>query len=162
MYKVKFILIIFFWHCLVYSQSDSQGEDKLFLEIAGSGGVGSFNYEWTFAKKIYSEYTLRLGISLAPIDKNNGVSFIFPIMLNTLIGKSAHKVELGLGQGLTITTKGNLFSLTTLVAGYRFQPEAKNWFLRVSYTPLVSYLYDFQVQQWAGVSFGFKLRKMKE
>lgn len=147
---------------MMHGQSDSLKKNRLFIEIAGSGGLGSLNYERAFAKKKYNEYTLRLGISLAPIDRNNGIGIIFPIMLNTLIGKNSHKVELGLGQGVTLTTKGSLFSLTTFVAGYRFQPETKNWFLRLSYTPLISYLYDFQIQQWAGVSFGLRLNKIKK
>jgi hypothetical protein len=128
---------------------------SLFLEIAGSGGFGSINYEKHFLKKRNIEFTWRAGLSIAPIDRNNGAGIVFPLMINSLIGKSSHKIELGLGQGITITTKGQFFALTTVAIGYRYQLEAKRWFYRVTYTPLVSYLVDLQIQQWGGISIGY-------
>jgi hypothetical protein len=80
-------------------------------------------------------------------------------MINSLIGRNSHKLELGIGQGITITTKGSFFPLTTPVIGYRYQRESKKWFYRVSYTPLISYLVDFQIQQWAGISVGYSFNK---
>ena len=100
--------------------------------------MGSFNFEKVFLKKSNTEYTWRAGLSFAPIDKNNGTGIVIPLMINTLIGKSSHKLELGLGQGITITTKGNFFALTTAAIGYRYQPDSKNWFYRATYTPLIS------------------------
>lgn len=66
-----------------------------------------------------------------------------------------HKLELGLGQGFSITTKGNPFALSLASIGYRYQSESKNWFYKIAYTPLISYLFDFQVQQWGGISIGY-------
>jgi hypothetical protein len=48
--------------------------------------------------------------------------------------------------------------LTTLAVGYRYQHPDKKFFYRVTYTPLVSYLVDFQMQQWAGVSIGYTFK----
>ena len=128
---------------------------SVFFELAGSGGFGSFNYEKHFCKKNNTEFTWRIGLSIAPIDKNNGFGLVFPLIINSIIGKNSHKLEFGLGQGITITTKGSFFALTTITVGYRYQPETKNWFYRVMYTPLISYIVDFQIQQWAGISIGY-------
>lgn len=131
---------------------------SVYFELAGSGGLGSFNYEKVFFQKNTTEYTWRAGLSIAPIDRNNGFGIVFPLMVNAIVGKAAHKLEIGLGQGITITTKGSAFALTTAVIGYRYQPETKNWFYRISYTPLISYLVDLQMQQWGGISIGYKLK----
>jgi hypothetical protein len=130
---------------------------SVFFEIAGSGGIGSINYEKLLCKKNNIEYTGRLGFSIAPIDKNNGIGLVFPFMVNSIFGKHSHKLELGIGQGLTVTTKGSFFLLTIPTIGYRYQNEKKKMFYRVTYTPLISCLIDFQVQQWAGISIGCTL-----
>lgn len=155
MKKVALSFILSFVIFMTFGQSASVKRKSVFLEIAGSGGLGSINYENHFFKKNNTDFTFRVGLSFAPIDKNNGTGLVFPIMINSLIGKNAHKLELGLGQGITITTKGSFFLLTTAAVGYRYQQETKNWFYRVTYTPIISYLYDFQVQQWGGISVGY-------
>ncbi len=152
----------YFLFLLLFISNNSFGQifvkrKSVFLEIAGSGGMGSINYEKLLCKRNNIEYTGRLGFSIAPIDKNNGIGLVFPFMLNSLIGKHSHKLELGIGQGLTVTTKGSFFLLTIPTIGYRYQNETKNMFYRVTYTPLISYLFDFQMQQWAGISIGYTL-----
>lgn len=142
---------------LLVSASFAQSDRSVFLEIAGSGGLGSVNYEKVFRQTDKMDITWRAGLSLAPIDKNNGTGIVFPVMINALLGKESHKWEAGLGQGLTITTKGNAFALTTAILGYRYMPPDKKIYYRVTYTPLISYLIDFQVQQWAGLSIGYRL-----
>lgn len=140
---------------LSQGQTELTKRRSLFFELGGSGGLGSFNYEKHFYKKNNTEFTWRAGLSFAPIDKNNGTGIVFPLMLNSLMGKNAHKLELGLGQGITLTTKAQFFLLTTAAVGYRYQNESKPWFYRVTYTPLISYLVDFQVQHWGGLSIGY-------
>lgn len=159
MRKTTIIILLTLISVLTYGQTDTNKRKSVFFEIAGSGGVGSFNYEKLFFKKNNTEFTWRAGLSFAPIDKNNGTGIVFPLMINTLIGENSHKLELGLGQGITITTKGSFFALTTAAIGYRYQSENKKWFYRVTYTPLISYLVDFQIQQWGGVSIGYTFNK---
>tara|TARA_R110002111_G_scaffold228138_1_gene289618 strand:+ start:86 stop:574 length:489 start_codon:yes stop_codon:yes gene_type:complete len=151
------ILLIFF-SCFTLGQEESTKKKSVFLELAGSGGFGSINFEQSFFHRGSLELTWRAGLSFAPVDRNNGTGIVFPLMINALLGKSSHKVELGLGQGITVTTRGSLFALTTAVVGYRFQSSEKPWFYRVSYTPLISYLVDFQVQHWGGVSVGYTFK----
>lgn len=155
MKQTTFIFILTLVSTLTYAQTDFNKKKSIYFEIAGSGGVGSINYEKHFLKKKSTELTWRVGLSFAPIDKNNGTGIVFPLMINSLIGKKSHKLELGIGQGITFTTKGSFFALTTAAIGYRYQPETKKWFYRVTYTPLISYLVDFQIQQWGGISIGY-------
>lgn len=154
--KRAIILVLFILTTSIFFGQDAYMKKRsIFFELAGSGGLGSFNYESHFFKKKNTEFTWRAGLSIAPIDKNNGAGIVFPLMINSLVGKNSHKLELGLGQGITITTKGQYFALTTAAIGYRYQPETKKWFYRVTYTPLISYLIDLQIQQWGGISIGY-------
>lgn len=153
------ILILYFLPLLSFGQDSIVKKKSFFFELAGSGGLGSFNYEKEIYKKKITEFTFRLGFSIAPIDKNNGAGLVFPIMVNALVGKNAHKFEAGIGQGITITTRGSFFILATAVIGYRYQHPDKKWFYRISYTPLISYLVDFQIQHWGGLSIGYTFNK---
>jgi hypothetical protein len=156
----KLVIFIFLSSISGYGLGQTKLDKKksVFFEIAGSGGLGSINYEKHFYQKNNTELTWRAGLSIAPIDRNNGFGIVFPLMVNSLIGKSAHKLEVGLGQGITITTKGSFFILTTAALGYRYQTESSPWFYRATYTPLISYLVDFQIQHWAGISFGYTFK----
>lgn len=158
MKKSVFIFLLLLFPLLADAQ-DALTQRYAFLEVAGSGGLGSLNYERPFLQKNNSTFTGRVGFSIAPIDKNNGFGLVFPVMANVMIGKNAHKLEAGLGQGITFTTKGSFFVRTTAALGYRYQPAEKRIFYRVTYTPLISYLIDFQVEQWFGASIGFTFHK---
>lgn len=159
--SLSFLLLVFV-KLNSFGQENFEKRTSVFFELAGSGGLGSFNFERHFRKVHLAEFTWRAGLSFAPIDRNNGVGIVIPVMANALIGKTSHKLELGLGQGITITTKGSFFTLTTLAIGYRYQSQMKPWFFRVTYTPLISYLVDFQVQQWGGLSVGYSFIKTKK
>lgn len=131
---------------------------NIYLELGGSGGVGSINYEQQFYRSTQVQLYWRAGFSVAPIDRNNGTGLVFPVMVHLTYGNAAHKLDAGLGQGITLTTKGKFFSLTTAAVGYRLEPVNSRLFFRFSYTPLISYLVDFQVQHWAGISIGYHLK----
>jgi len=141
--------------------SFSQINDYFSFELAGSGGLASFNYERTFLDKEMIDLNWRVGFSYAPVDKNNGGALVFPVLVHGLIGKNAHKLDVGLGQTFSITTKGRPFIMMPTVLGYRFQPIEKNYFLRLAYTPIISYLVDFQVQHWAGFTYGYHFNRKK-
>ncbi len=158
MKKSVFIFLLLCMPLLAAAQ-DVLSQRYAFLELAGSGGLGSLNYERPFFQKNNSIFTWRAGLSIAPIDKNNGFGVVFPLMANVMIGKNAHKLEAGLGQGITFTTKGSFFVRAPAALGYRYQPADKRVFYRVTYTPLISYLIDFQVEQWFGASIGFTFNK---
>lgn len=129
---------------------------SLYFELGGSGGFGSFNFEWNFKSTDNFRWMLRTGISGTFIDRNNGLGFIFPVMVHGVYGKN-HGLDLGIGQALTITTRGGIFLRTPLSIGYRLEPKEKRMFYRFSYTPIVSYLIDFQWEHWGGITIGYKL-----
>lgn len=128
------------------------------VELLGSGGLGSLNVERSIFEKQKWQLQGRVGLSWAPIDNNNGAVWVVPVMAHGLIGPAAHKVDIGLGQSFSVTTKGNFFLLMPLCLGYRFLPPNKKYYLRPAYTPLVSYLLDFQWQHWGGFTFGLQLK----
>lgn len=145
---------------------------NVFLELGGSGGLGSVNFE----KKLWDPnghrsapnemnsttvpylLTWRLGISATPVDRNNGWVVVFPTMVNFIYGRNAHKLEIGAGVALSVSTKGAFYIKSPLLVGYRFEPNGKRWFMRASYTPIVGWLVDYQWQHWAGISIGYKLQ----
>jgi hypothetical protein len=139
----------------------TQQQNYFSFELAGSGGFGSLNYEHTVLDRSKLDLNMRYGFSMTPVDKNNGVVLIFPVMLHCLIGENAHKLDLAAGQAISITTKGSLFLSAPLAIGYRFQPLEKKYFFRCSYTPLLSYLVDVQLQNWAGITFGYHFNRNK-
>lgn len=150
-------ILAFFITQVTFAQSETKPK-YIFLELAGSGGLGSLNYEQQFKEFESWDITWRAGISLAPIDKNNGVGIVFPLMVNARIGEGASKLDVGIGQGMTITTNGAFFLLTTAAVGYRYQKPESNWFFKAAYTPLISYIVDLQVQHWGGLSIGYTLQ----
>ncbi len=129
-----------------------------YFELAGSGGLASFNYETSIKKFYLSELYFRTGLSASPIDRNNGTAIVFPLMIHFVYGQSKHKLDVGLGQTISITTRLAFFVRMPASIGYRLEPEDKKYFWRFSYTPIISYLVDFQWQHWGGISFGFKLK----
>lgn len=150
--------IFFVLNFQVECKAQNKQTPAIFLEIGGSGGLGSINIEKGIFQKNNIDITGRFGFSLAPIDNNNGMGFVFPILAHGLIGNQQHKAEFGLGQGLTVTTKGHFFLLTTPTLGYRYFSKKSGWFYRLSYTPLISYILDFQYQNWAGISIGYSFK----
>ncbi len=145
-------MIIFISFQKIYPQ-----DKYVSFELAGSGGLYSINYEKIFVNEDVHKFNYRLGLSFVPIDANNGFIMIFPIMLHYVYGNSNHKIDFGLGQTFSITTKGNFFIMMPLSLGYRYEPKDNDYYWRFSYTPIVSYLFGFQYQNWAGITYGLKL-----
>lgn len=153
--------LIFLFHVVLSVPlwgQDTSKAGSVFLEVGGSGGLGSLNYTRPWKQCDLADIYWRAGISFAPIDKNNGTGIVFPLMLEAHAGKNAHQMIAGIGQGLTITTKGNFFALTTASLGYQYRSEKSPWFFRAAYTPLISYLVDFQWQHWGGISIGYTFK----
>jgi len=152
-----FVFLFSLWSALcLQAQTPSS---SVYFELAGSGGLGSFNFEKLLTVKPVIQSGWRVGFSIAPIDRNNGAGIVIPVHFMALIGPGHHQLDLGFGQGLTLTTNGSLFALGNMVVGWRHTFKNKKWFLRVAYTPLISYLIDFQWQHWVGISMGYNLKK---
>lgn len=158
---------------IIFGCEANSQERNVFLEIGGSGGLGSLNYEANLitsgylnppfkptGKKDRSGIAWRLnwraGIGASPIDKNNGWVLVFPAMLHYAYGRHDHKLEVGGGLATSVTTKGSAFVKSPFLIGYKYIPEAGRLFFRLSYTPLFTWLVDLQWQHWAGVSIGYR------
>jgi hypothetical protein len=103
----KYLLLYLF--CLAGLITNAQSNSWWSFELAGSGGLGSFNYEKTFFDKPKTDLNWRVGFSVAPIDKNNGAVLIFPVMVHSIFGEGNVKPDFGIGQTISITTKGSPF-----------------------------------------------------
>ncbi len=141
------------------SAQDSSFQKALYFDLGGSGGAFSFNYEEPWASAGNWQVSWSAGLSVFPIDVNNGVVLVIPTIAHAYYGSGAHKLELGMGHALSITTKASGFSMITPLIGYRYQSPQTTvhpWFYRVTYTPIVSYLLQFQYQHWLGLSVGYQ------
>jgi hypothetical protein len=159
--KLKiFLFVAALWcSCTLFSQDIKP--ITFFLEAGGSGGFGSLNLDRLFYAKKNVRWSYRAGASYSPGNNNQGstpVILIFPTLINFIYGKKDHFAEAGAGQSLALSSNPAIFSRLTLNAGYRFQRNEGGWFFRVSYTPLVSFIYDFQWQHWGGIGIGYTLK----
>lgn len=137
----------------------AQKQQFFSFELAGSGGLASLNYEKSFLEKRNYAILGRVGFSYGPIDANNGGVLIFPLMAHAVIGPKSHKLDIGIGQTFSLTTKGHIFILMPSTFGYRYQPTSKNYYWRFAYTPIFSYLIDFQTQHWGGITYGYNFSR---
>ncbi|MGL4598608.1 MAG: hypothetical protein ACRCYO_13915 [Bacteroidia bacterium] len=159
MTKRKYSLTLFL--CFVFGVCLAQENTKesfLSFELGGSGGLASINYERVFRQNESRKILWRVGFSLAPIDRNNGTVLVFPLMIHGVWGSSKHKLDVGIGQTISLSTKGSFFIRMPTSIGYRLEPAEKRYYWRFAYTPMFSYLVDFQMQHWGGIAFGYRLK----
>ncbi len=138
----------------LYAQ-DSSATHTMYLDLGGSAGAYSINYQEHLIGNAWWEFQWSVGLSCFPIDKNNGIVLVIPTLLHLDIGQDPSKLEFGFGQALSVTTKGSGFSMLTPFVGYRYHNPQSRWMYRVTYTPIVSYLLQFQYQHWMGLSVGY-------
>jgi hypothetical protein len=146
-----FLLLFFLTPFISHAQ-----QSAAYFELGGSGGLASVNYERYVIMDQPWQLTWSAGFSVAPIDKNNGTNLVFPLMVHGLYGKQQNWLEMGLGQGISITTRGAFFPVTIAALGYRRNWQERPFYFRVTYTPLISYIIDFQWRHWAGMSIGYR------
>lgn len=149
MYKIVYIILF-----IVPSYCQSQERD-IYLELAGSGGLGSINYEKNLGDiDKQGSFSYSAGFSLTPIDKNNGTVLIFPLLMHTYFGKT-HNAEFAIGQSFSLTTRGQFFLKTPAFIGYRYHKEDHPFLFRAGYSPIINNITQLSVQHWGGISFGY-------
>jgi hypothetical protein len=135
-----------------------------FLELGGSGGLYSINYERVLISK--NKFSLNGRIGLA--ENFFGLSyeeFFVPLAVVTILGKRKLKWELGGGSVLffnlhTYTLQeqkdGNFVDpfavLGNIIAGGRLSLK-RNWLTRISFTPFYNF-HKHRIYPWAGASIG--------
>ena len=81
------------------------GKNKyVFLEVLGSGGIYSVNYDFRFSKEADDKWGLRAGFAYLPVttvnysgDQLTYNTLFFPFVVSYLFGKANKFLELGLG-----------------------------------------------------------------
>jgi|GEM_PF-2987095 len=159
--------LFFFLFLLLNFNLHAQDERYLSLELGGSGGVYSLNFERDFLQKEKHRFSWRGGGEIFPVD--NRYQLVFPLLLNGYYGGGAHKLKYAFGQGVTIAFGKAYsfapFSRTVLNLGWRYEPPGKKLFFEANYTPLISYLmalrYEYvggwQYEHWGGFTIGYRL-----
>lgn len=145
---------------LIFSSFTIKAQESLYLEGAGHGGIGSINFEGPIKKWDKLSLHYRMGMSFVPIDANNGVNFIFPLLIGGLYGEKNMKFEFGLGQTPAVTTQGAFYSRLPILTGVRFDNPEKLLYYKIAYTPIVNYITDRQWLHWFGAGIGLKLEKL--
>lgn len=159
---MKFNVILVLYLSFICTSSFTQEPTYFTFDLGGVGGLGSINFEKTIYHQNKVAVAFKTGFSFMPIDRINGTSLIFPQMLHGIYGAKKHFMDVGIGLAPSFTTKfGGAYVRMPLSLGYRLQPEEKNFYWRIAYTPITSFLFDFQWQHWAGISFAYQLNSNK-
>lgn len=139
-----FLIASFFSYLSAQVAPEDQEVEKkniAYLELFGNGVLYSINYE----RMISENLSARIGGAFykitadTPLQELKSNVVIAPLMLNRLIGSTAHKLELGLGLDLCyvkVSLKGSSYSngfikelkkgfaaIPTSVIGYRYQDK---------------------------------------
>ncbi len=140
----------------------SQRAQVFFGELLGNGLLITANYDFRFGNS-QKGFGMRLGIGYFGLG-NDGILTI-PIAINHLAGKAPNYFESGLGITYASLSSGSAGirvngSGTVIVPsiGYRYQPDKKGFFGRVSLSPLFSMESGGGVIPfWGGFGLGMKL-----
>jgi hypothetical protein len=134
----------------------------VYIELAGSCGIYSLNYDFRFNKTIVNKWGLRIGLEYLPLntfnfsgDKLKFNTFLFPFMVNYLAGKKNRFLGFGLGAVYLLKWKTGKYLAPeyeyfipnldrripnvygTFSIGYRHQPLAGKIMWGVNATPLI-------------------------
>lgn len=150
------------------------------IEILGSGGIYSINYDFRFNKDIPDKWGLRTGIEYLPIKTVNYSgdilkysTLLFPFMLNYLLGNKNSFLELGLGAVYVFKWKngkllapGHEYFIRTInrripniygafSAGYRHQSIKGKLMWGISATPLIGNSF---ILPNIGIKIGYRVK----
>ena len=148
------LLLFLFLSLHVHAQDSLHSPNSVFAEAGGSGGIYSIGYEKNM-RLAAIPFNMDLALEIVPLGHRTVITL--PVSLNYSLGKGAHKLELGTGQMFTLSIGGGKGGTIrgTVRVGYRLEPTGKHYYLRFAYTPFYSWIYNFQWNHWAGISYGF-------
>lgn len=146
------------------SKKVQQAKNIIYVEMGGTGGLGSINYERIIVQKGLLNIGTRIGmIGYNYFDFTNKFNpdFNFPFSINGFYGQT-HKIEFGVGQTITSINHINTTDYTTqrltnihanLTIGYRFQKSEGGIVFGINYNPIFDHYKTFR--SWGGVSVGY-------
>jgi hypothetical protein len=169
MEKTKFLVVAVIW-LISISEGKSQdiqlSKNTLYIELLGSGGLYSFNYERHFSPNISG----RIGFSTFAISgmlesetATKTRITVFPVLITYLSGKGKSHFEIAGGMLLGLETEPNAsYAIIDLTAflGYRYQPPGGGFIFRIGLTPFLSldndaHYPDTGYMTSAGISLGY-------
>ena len=140
----------------IVAASQAQSSKTLYFEALGNGVVYSINYDWRF-KPGSDGIGARIGFGGIYAQKD--VVITLPVMVNYLIGKNGHFLELGAGGGFyrfpdNIVGDYDWEAVVgaTFSVKYRWQSPKGGLMFTVGWTPLFSN--ELTHPYWMGISFG--------
>jgi len=154
---IVLILLVAVMSCPAFSQSKP---NSFYLEVAGSGGLYSVNYDRLFTENI----GMRIGFTYFSADWFGFFSdvdiLLIPATLNYLVGSGKHKLELGAGPVFASGSmdffgsdpvSGSGVGWTGTI-GYRYQKNEGGFMWRIGFTP---FLGGGQFVPLGGISLGY-------
>jgi len=154
------VLLLIFTPTICLSQEEGKSQDHsnhIYLELLGSGGLYSINYE----KVIKNKFTIRGGLSLVPRLDLGGVGtiepgFTIPVSGSSLVHVSQSSyLEIGISTTYFYLDKTSFTTLGSII-GFRDQEFSKsNTVIRVFILPQFSFETNISFFVSGGISFGF-------
>jgi hypothetical protein len=151
-----------------------QFQGAVFFELGGPGLAYSVGLEKTIGQK--ERFAARVGLSTVLLIEENTRErlswWAIPIGASWLVGKRAHKLELGLGI-TTCFARSNLdeqegnyqtynFIAPFATVGYRYEPVSKRWFARISATPIYGGSkfdpFGWSISPWGSIGGGWRFK----
>ena len=158
------------------SLAQSDLNHSVYLELGGSAGVYSLNYDLVFLNKNNFKVGTRVGLQLLKENyEGTTMDYYVPLTMNFMYAFAPnHHVELGLGTQIASYEIRNIISETEIgfvrktealgngTFGYRFQKPDGGFIFRAFYSP---FFYQdgvyFRYEHWAGIRLGFTFLKKK-
>ena len=132
-------------------------KNVVYLELLGNGVGYSFNYERRLADRLWG----RIGAGYIP------ALFVrlaaFPVGVSYLFGKKSKFLETGLVTTFAYADVDELFDsedeeefgiILSPTIGYRYQPQEKNLFFKIAFTPLFT-PFEKKFSPSGGLSLGY-------
>ena len=141
-----------------------QVNNVVYLELLGNGFLYSFNYERRLADRLWG----RIGAGYSPLLDISRVA-TFPVGVSYLFGKKSKFLETGLVTTFTYADSDDRFEDTFFedalfeevfgvilspTIGYRFQPQEKNLFFKIAFTPFFN-PFKKKFLPYGGLSLGY-------
>ncbi|MEM6343306.1 MAG: hypothetical protein AAF927_05480 [Bacteroidota bacterium] len=172
MVRLYFLLLLGLCPSLLLAQK-GLSRNVVYLEALGLGTYYSFNYE----RNYYLNEPLRLGIriGLAPWNVNEDYFTSVPVGVHLLYGKSAHRLEIGMGLSYRFKTAISTGSIQYhkweklaparigMLIGYRYQVPDGGWMFRLGYQPFLNGFIEANgyvrpgYVHWLGIAVGYAI-----
>jgi hypothetical protein len=139
-------------------------KNVVYLELLGNGVGYSFNYERRLADRLWG----RIGAGYSPILDISRLA-AFPVGVSYLFGKKSKFLETGLVTTFAYADSDDRFEDTFFedalleevfgiilspTIGYRYQPQEKNLFFKIAFTPLFT-PFEKKFLPSGGLSLGY-------